>query len=83
MRFNFQNENVEINTRLLKVGSLHAKLMGKQSAAKTPVTASSVQQPWASLSGVRVMSWSRNWPNCITIRVACTFGYNHQLIIHK
>ena len=62
-----------MHPRLLKVGSLQGKLMGKHSAANTPVMASSVQQPWASLSGVRVMSWSRNWPNCITIRVACQF----------
>ena len=60
-------------SKLLNVGSLQGKLIGKQSLANTPERPLLVQQPLASLSGVRVMSWSRNWPNCICIRVACNF----------
>ena len=57
---------------LVNVGSESAKSMGKQSGAKRPET--SAQQLWAADSRVSVISWSRNWPNCITIRVACKFG---------
>ena len=65
---------IYFHPRLANVGSESAKDIGKQPGAKRPERASSVQQSSASDSGVSVRSWSRNWPNCITIRVACKFG---------
>ena len=66
-----------VHPRLANVGSESSKSMGKQSSANFPSRASSVQQPPTLVSMVRERSWSRNWPNCITIRVACRIGQQH------
>ena len=65
------NNRIIFHPKLAKVGSVSGIKIGKHPDGNSPFEASSVQQPCTSLSGVRVMSWSRNWPNCITIRVAC------------
>merc|ERR1719245_2108220 len=54
-----------------KVGSSHGTAMGKQRPGTPPRAASSEQHSSEGCpSGVRVMSWSTNWPICINIIVA-------------
>ena len=60
-------------TKFENVGSESGIKIGKHLGSKTPFVASSVQHSSfsTSFSIVKVISWSRNWPNCITIKVAC------------